>query len=289
MLRIKDYSVSKNAARSKPTNEMVRSVTDYRQREFIDPFNKKLGTKGKLRKSDIDSNGGPTEDISLPSGSKVYHVTGKDRDQFSSALNRMPDRLFVATEQDKDKYAGFFAASKRVRSNFTKPVYQIEIELKKDVKAPSHEKQVQLFTEYFDKKRELATESMAEAYAAYDAAVKKEHPQHEAKTKAQWVKTINEDFTKYDLQKYGYETFIQGYCSPSESRKFSDRYYEAYKEFGNLLQQRGYNAVLDENDVTGSYMLANKPIILLDVLNKVGSIRIRELNDTEIYRNMLGL
>lgn len=289
-MNLKDYSVSKGAARSTLPKAYVKYMVRENQRSFVDPFNEKLKTKGRLKVKDTDFSGGPTNDVVLKSGSKVYHVTGKNLDQFRRSMTKINDRLFVSTDEDKDKYAGLFAAAKRLRDNFTKPVYQIEISLKENTKAPSHVKQVELFTEYFDKNNDKAVKALAEAYAAYDDAVKSENPNYSAKNTSEWAKTIKEEFTKYDLQKYGYETFIQGYCSPSSSAKFSKEYYSAYDDFGKFLKEKGYNAVLDENDIgSQSYMLAHKPIILLDMLNQVGGMKIRELTDAEIYRNMLGI
>ncbi len=71
-----------------------------------------------------------------------------------------------------------------------------------------------------------------------------------------------------------YDQFINSVEKPSASqRKFYDE-----------LRKRGYNAVLDEHDITGSWMQGQKPLIIMDTLNMLGSMKVTELTDESMSK-----
>lgn len=50
------------------------------------------------------------------------------------------------------------------------------------------------------------------------------------------------------------------------------------KLFYDELKKNGYNAVVDEHDITGSWMQGRKPLIIMDVLSVVGNINVSTLS-----------
>lgn len=52
------------------------------------------------------------------------------------------------------------------------------------------------------------------------------------------------------------------------------------------MKKRGYNAVLDQHDVTGSWMQAQRPLIVMDAINTIGDIKVREITDADIKQSL---
>lgn len=56
----------------------------------------------------------------------------------------------------------------------------------------------------------------------------------------------------------------------------------ARKEFYRMLKNKGYNAVLDEHDVTGSWMQAEKPLIIMNALHAIGDFKVEDLSNKKL-------
>lgn len=55
--------------------------------------------------------------------------------------------------------------------------------------------------------------------------------------------------------------------------------------FYDEMRKNGYNAVLDQHDVTGSWMQAQRPLIVMDAINTLGDIKIRDVKDIDIKKS----
>lgn len=275
--QIKDYSITKSAANQYVSAKKRKDVARYRQKEFIEPIAKELGVmpgNGMPVRSAVDD-----LDYTIKKGDTIQTVTVKSPKQIAEEVSEYKQsgknyRLFVSANEDDNRlYSGYFAASMYLRTHGDIPINELKIKVQKDIKAPSHTNQVMAFTEFYDKNKETVASALGEVYSNFEGG-----------SPDDWKNTVLEEFTKANLQKDAYRTFIEGYGAPSKG--FSENYYTVYEKFGDFLMSKGYNALLDENDIHGSYMQTSKPLILLDTLNTVGNVSLKELKLQDIYNNM---
>lgn len=268
-------TAGKRASNNRPSKSYEMRAMSYRQRNILDPFfnrYEKQRIKLKPRFERFSD-----EDTVLKKGSTVQHITGKDIKQFKNTINDV-DTLFVAYDSyDKALYRGVFAASKILHNKGTNSVNQINITLKNDLKAPSHTKQVEYFTDIYYKHEDTIARSFAKLFKG-----------GEGKSEDDWYETIKKDFTKSTIQKELYDGFIEG-VSWSFDKDFHKDMKEVYDDYYRTLKEKGYNALLDDNDARLSYMMANKPLVVLDVLNTVGNVTLKELSPDDIYDNLKNL
>lgn len=59
---------------------------------------------------------------------------------------------------------------------------------------------------------------------------------------------------------------------------------ESSSKFYDFLKTKGYNAVLDVHDITGSWMQGKAPIIIMDQLASIGSFKIEDLTNEKIMK-----
>ena len=52
------------------------------------------------------------------------------------------------------------------------------------------------------------------------------------------------------------------------------------------MKERGYNAVLDQHDITGSWMQAQRPLIVMDAINTLGDIKVKNINESDILDSL---
>ena len=263
-------TVGKRASANRPSKDYETRATAYRQRNTLDLFFDRYGKqriKLKPRFERFDD-----EDTVLKKGTTVQHITEKDIKQFKSTING-GNPLFIAYDSyDKALYRGVFAAVKILRSNGLKHLNQIDITLKNDLKAPSHAKQVETFTELYYKHEDTIARNFAKLFIG--GKDKNEEERYE---------TIKRDFTKSTIQNNMYTMFIGGVVPYNED--FRKGMKEVYDDYYRMLKEKGYNALLDDND-THSSVMANKPLVILDVLNTVGNIALTELSIDDIYTNL---
>ena len=64
--------------------------------------------------------------------------------------------------------------------------------------------------------------------------------------------------------------------------KSLDQVSDSKKAFYDRLKDEGYNAVLDVHDITGSWMNAKKPLIVMDALYMFGDMKVHDITDKEL-------
>lgn len=158
-------------------------------------------------------------------------------------------QLYVSADQsDNDMYEAYLGA-KLKRAGFSPK--KVVLELKTDLKAPSSKGQYQIFKE-FAKDNRSQIETDVKNWLS----------------KKGKVPTVSKDMKEL------YDQFINSVESTSESQK----------RFYSILKQKGYNAVLDEHDVTGSWMQAQRPLIIMDAVNTIGSFKVSELEAQDMQK-----
>lgn len=265
-------TVGKRASSNRPSKDYETRAMAYRQRNILDPFfnsyeKQKIKLKPQFKLSS-------DEDTVIKKGSTVQHITGKDAEQFKSSLTNIENLFVTYDSYDKALYRGVFAASKILHNKGSNSVNQIDVVLKNDLKAPSHTKQVEIFTDIYYKHEDTIARSFAKLFKG-----------GEGKSEDEWYETIKKDFTKSTIQKELYDGFIRG-VSYSFNKDFHKNMKEVYADYYRTLKEKGYNSLLDDNDTRLSYMMASKPLIILDILNTVGNFTLKELSPDDIYDNL---
>lgn len=152
-------------------------------------------------------------------------------------------QLYVtANEQDNDLYTSFLGS--RLLSKGFSPAKAV-IDLKVDVKAPSSKEQYKLFQSFLKQNRDQVEKDISA-----------------------WLTEKGKDPTVKTDKKMLYDQFINA----------AERSSQSQKAFYNMLKKNGYNAVLDEHDVTGSWMQAQKPLIIMDTLATFGNVKVSKLD-----------
>lgn len=160
-----------------------------------------------------------------------------------------PGQLYVTA--DKKDNAGYQAfLSMNLKSKGFTPATVIA-DLKTDLKAPSSKDQYNIFKKFLKNNEKLVKE---------DVAV--------------FLKEKGKKDSVPDNPKDLYEHFMNSVERSSESQK---RFYK-------MLKDSGYNAVLDEHDVTGSWMQGQKPLIIMDAMSTLGNVKVSELSNKDIER-----
>lgn len=156
-------------------------------------------------------------------------------------------QLYVtATKYDDDMYAAYLG-SKLKRAGFNPK--QVVINLKTDLKAPSSKDQYKIFNQFLKENRKQVESDIGD-----------------------WLSSKGKDQTAATGKKDIYDQFINAAERPSKSQK----------KFYDELKKRGYNAVLDEHDITGSWMQAQKPLIIMDTLSTLGNFKVSDLTENSM-------
>lgn len=121
---------------------------------------------------------------------------------------------------------------------------KIVLELKEDISAPSSKQQYKMFKDFASKNREQIEKDVTA-----------------------WAKSKNKDIPSMSKNEDLYEHFMNSIEKASSSQK----------AFYAYLKKSGYNAVLDEHDITGSWMQGEKPLIIMNPLSSIGSIKVEDL------------
>lgn len=154
-----------------------------------------------------------------------------------------PGQLYVTADaKDNDMYSAYLG-SKLKRAGFDPKT--VMLELKTDLKAPSSKDQYAMFSDFLKDNRKQVESDIRD-----------------------WLKEKRKDQTVSSNPKDLYDQFINA----------AERSSDSQKKFYDTLKQKGYNAVLDEHDITGSWMQAQKPLIIMDALNTVGNIQVSDLD-----------
>lgn len=119
----------------------------------------------------------------------------------------------------------------------------------KDLKAPSSKKQYDLFKKFMTENGDLVKSD---------------------------VKTFLDEKGKGEKPSSDPEELYRQFSNSME------RSSESRGKFYSYLKKAGYNAVLDEHDISGSWMQAQKPIIIMDVLNDIGDYKVEQLTSKKL-------
>lgn len=152
-------------------------------------------------------------------------------------------QLYItANSKDNDMYISFLGS--RLFSKGFDPS-KVVMELKTDLKAPSSKDQYKIFKSFLKSNRSQVESDILT-----------------------WLKEKGKDQVIKSNTKDLYDQFINAAERSSKSQK------AFYKE----LKSKGYNAVLDEHDITGSWMQAQKPLIIMDTMNTIGNVKVSKLD-----------
>lgn len=184
--------------------------------------------------------------LHLKKGEKVNHVTPLNFKNLKDGQD-----LFVsATDYDKNLYSSFLSLMLKKKGYGTKnPIKELEFELKNDLKAPSSKEQRNIFHNFYKKNKKQVDNDLKEYY---ESGRTRPSDTYEA-----FVKTM--DNNKKSQSKTGF-----------------------YKE----LRNNGYNAVLDQHDIDGTWIQAQQPLIVMDAKNVLGGMKIKELDDSSILNSL---
>lgn len=154
-----------------------------------------------------------------------------------------PGQLYVtANPKDDDMYTSFLGS--RLLSKGFDP-QKVVMELKTDLKAPSSREQYKIFQSFLKENRNQIESDISD-----------------------WLKEKGKDSSVKSDTKELYDQFINA----------AERSSISQKEFYKTLKSKGYNAVIDEHDITGSWMQAQKPLIIMDTMNTIGNISVEKLD-----------
>ena len=161
--------------------------------------------------------------------------------------------LFVsATKTDRDTYKSFLTMMMRDKGyGLDTPIKEVEFKLKKNLKSPSNDDQKAIFDSVYKNNKDIFDRDIDNYYS-------------DGKRKP----------------KDTYDAFIKTLDSKSSESK---------SKFYDEIKNNGYNAVLDQHDVTGSWMQAQRPLIVIDALNTLGDIKIRDITDSDIKKSLTNL
>lgn len=158
-------------------------------------------------------------------------------------------QLYVtADKSDNDMYEAYLGA-KLKRAGFSPK--KVVMDLKVDLKAPSSKEQYIIFSDFLKQNRK-EVESDVQS----------------------WLTSKGKDTPVSKSRKELYDQFIN---SVERSSNTQQKFYDE-------LRKKGYNAVLDEHDITGSWMQSQKPLIIMDTLSTVGNVKVSDLSVSDMQR-----
>lgn len=179
------------------------------------------------------------------------------------------DTLFVAaTEADKKNYAGFFAVLTKYRNDVEK-MYKMEMTALNDIVSPSKKERVNTFLEIYKDDPIGVSTRLAEFNKKWYGGQYKE-------TTQQLIDKYSH-MTMRQLKSEGYYTFANSWFDPDVG---------TLQEYRKRLESKGYNATIDDNDKR-SFIQAQAPLIVFDVMQNLGNIKYSELTMGEMRRNMI--
>ena len=128
------------------------------------------------------------------------------------------------------------------------PIKEVEFKLKENLKSPSNSDQRKIFDSVYKANKDV------------------------------FDRDLNDYYSKGERRsKDPYDAFI---------RTLDSRGSESKSKFYDEMRKNGYNAVLDQHDVTGSWMQAQRPLIVMDAVNTLGNIKVRDLSDSDIKKSL---
>lgn len=224
----------------------------------------KWGIRKKRYKTSYDS------DTVLKKGTIIQNISANKK----RALDKGP--IYGATtKKDKLSYAGMYAEQLKDWLD-AKSVYKNDFKVVKDIKIPSQKKAVGMFKETFIKDPDGMARCIARAKADISMFGK-------------IGKTFNMDVESRVYKKYmnkgeewlntkGYEYFNQTIVS-DKSTKARNAYFDT-------LLSKGYNGILDVNDINNSYD-SEAPVIVIDPKNSLKEGTTKKLTTKDIGLSLM--
>lgn len=229
----------------------VRSDQPYRKTP------KNLVEKGATLKSDLAKNvldRSVTKSQTVPRNQSSGRTTLKKGSKVQHISGVPFDKLkggqlyVTADKADNDMYTAYLGA-KLKRAGFSPK--KVVMELKTDLKAPSSKEQYSIFTSFIKSNRKDVEQDVQD-----------------------WLSSKGKDQAVAKTSKELYDQFINSVERSSDTQR----------KFYSELKKRGYNAVLDEHDITGSWMQSQKPLIIMDTLNTIGGMKVSDLSVSDMQK-----
>lgn len=159
------------------------------------------------------------------------------------------DLFISATKTDRDIYKSFLTMMMRRKGfGLDTPIKEVEFKLKEKLRSPSNDDQRKIFDSVYKSNKETFDRDLDSYYSTGE-------------------RRSNDT----------YDAFI---------RTLDSRSSESKSKFYDAMKKNGYNAVLDQHDVTDSWMQAQRPLIVMDAVNTLGDIKIRDISDSDIKRSL---
>ena len=208
---------------------------------------KQLGKDIPKEKLIAKNESDPNDETVYKKGSKVTHVTPLEFKKLKDGQD-----LYVSAEDyDKTTYKTWLTLMMKSKGfGLDTPIKEVEFKLKNDLKAPSENNQREIFNKFYQNNKKQVDSDMKKYYA----------------------NSKNHEYNKDDP----YSDYIKSLDRPSESKK----------KFYSTMRENGYNAVLDIHDVTGSWMNAKKPLIVMEALNELGNMKVHDISDQELNKSL---
>ena len=275
--KISDYSTEagkftfKRKKRNGNANKASSKTTNPLQERILSPLKKTgLMVSNGIYSKDIKAHKLLTlrpmddEGIRIKKGAIVQHVMSTPTKDLT---NR--DYLFVAaTEADKKNYGGFFAALTKYRNNVDQ-MYKMEMTALTDIVSPSKKERVDTFLEIYREDPAHVARQLAEFNKRNYAG--------------QYKESVDELIEKYsnmpmrELKNMGYYTYANSWFDPEAG---------TLKDMRSKLEKKGYNAIIDDNDKR-SFVQSQAPLIVFNIMENLGDIKVSNLTNGEIRRNMI--
>jgi len=158
------------------------------------------------------------------------------------------DLYVSATDQDRHTYRAFLTLMLKHKGyGLDTPIKELEISLKEDLNAPSNKDQQKIFSDVYKTNKSLVDNDLDTYYS--------HHKNRPSDT---------------------YDAFVKSLDESSESKSV----------FYDEMKKNGYNAVLDQHDVTSSWMGAYKPLIVMDALNTFGDFKVSDISNDDIRESI---
>jgi len=216
------------------------------------------------------------EPTSFKKGTTVNHVT-----TVNTNIKPEKDRvLFVtADEGDKKLYSSVLGASIYKHTNNT-PVKVVEFTLKQDLNAPSKRESIQMFKDFYQKHESEFIDYFSETLSKFarDPDFFDQFTPEEQDPDT-FRKRFNKKMDKKWLENDGYQLFNMGFNDTTALKS------NIYKQYREELYKRGYNALVDDNDARNSVMGGKVPLIILDELETLGDMKVRDITKESIIND----
>lgn len=230
-----------------------------------DTYEKFTGNKASVKDFRMEK---PKSKTELTKGTKIGHVSVSE--DFSSNPERQQRLYAYENQYDKNIYKGFFAA---MQKNKGRPVREVELELKKDLKLADRKDQEKVLIDLVandEYKRKLSLE-----IAMYLKAFDKQEESKINENRKFIYETLSSPKSK-DF-KYPVDWLIS--YGPYTGKKCWNAYIDE-------LEKNGYDGFIDTNDQNISFMGAVTPFVIFEPLRVASVTSVKDLSDSDIVANM---